>query len=836
VKYRFYTSLMVFVAVFTVIFCTVYMVRDFTKVINFSNMSDMWSLFAFNDSTGHAVFAEVNLDDFVTPPYPVRGDSLIMVGGLPSSQDNYFSLFGTETPRGKLFDIVYLHDDSMYTTTIATHTIPLDLQAQVWIVVILRTLIVIGLISVGIWAYIRRPLSSAVLTLTLFCFALAGEMTVSFATIADIYAGFNLPMWLVISAAMLFGFSTPLWLKLQLLFPRRNPGYAKHRVLFNLLIFLPVLFLAYTALSGETEQLLPGLILRTLMIGLGYALLIRNYKLTVVKLERRQIRLVMLGAAPGLMIYTLFLWAIVLFTEQFMAIPIVYRILLTNSIFLLVLGVPISFGYAIGKYKLLHVEGRLKRGTRFLAVNITLLAIFAGILWSVGNLLLVHFGVDSQTPILILGIILALFFMNLQRRIRNRIEEYFYPERVKLRRLLKDFLASSMVRAEGEKFWIELEEKLADGLSAERIYPVIRIDGKGFFNVDITEPTPFTIGDDFMRRLEAKDNPLLFDEMVASGKIFLSAEQRDWFIERKSAILLPLVTNSGLLGFLVISTKTNGEDFTSEELELLQSFSAQTALVAENLELLGEKLQKEKLQEQLRVAREIQQGLLPQSIPVVPGLDMAPLIKFCLDVAGDYYDVIHLDDGRVVLSIGDVSGKGVGAALIMANLQASLRTTQAMGARLYESASKINRIVYENTPPEMFITFFMVCIDPAGKCMRYVNAGHNPPLLVRRGGTLETLSTGGLLFGIRDTVIYEEDEIQLENGDMILMYTDGVSEAMNSTEEEFGENRLARLTAQYRDLPLSELLTLIEKEVSIFHGSDEYSDDFTLLAARITGN
>jgi sigma-B regulation protein RsbU (phosphoserine phosphatase) len=136
----------------------------------------------------------------------------------------------------------------------------------------------------------------------------------------------------------------------------------------------------------------------------------------------------------------------------------------------------------------------------------------------------------------------------------------------------------------------------------------------------------------------------------------------------------------------------------------------------------------------------------------------------------------------------------------------------------------------------MFITFFMLCIDPVKKRMRYVNAGHNPPLLVRSEGTVEMLSTGGLLFGVADTVIYEEGEIQLGDGDMILMYTDGVSEAMDSAEEEYGEKRLARLAARYRDLPLAELLGLVEKEVSIFHGSDEYSDDFTLLAARISGN
>ncbi|MCK5132355.1 MAG: SpoIIE family protein phosphatase [Candidatus Sabulitectum sp.] len=335
-----------------------------------------------------------------------------------------------------------------------------------------------------------------------------------------------------------------------------------------------------------------------------------------------------------------------------------------------------------------------------------------------------------------------------------------------------------MTRTESARFWEELEEKLADGLSAEKIYPVLRVSGKEFFTVDLDEPAPFSPGDAFVRRLESKDNPLLFDEMMASGKIMLSPEQRDWFIERKSAILLPLVTTSGLLSFLVISSKTNGEDFTAEELELLESFSTQTALVAENLELLGERLEKEKLEEQLKVARNIQQGLLPGKIPSVPGLGMSALIRFCLDVAGDYYDIIPLEDGRVVFSIGDASGKGVGAALLMANLQASLRTAQAMGASLSESAARINKLVYENTPSNMFITFFMICIDPVTKHMRYVNAGHNPPFLIEKDGHEKMLTRGGLLFGVVEDAQYEEGEMTLRSGDMILMYTDGVSEAM----------------------------------------------------------
>ena len=509
------------------------------------------------------------------------------------------------------------------------------------------------------------------------------------------------------------------------------------------------------------------------------------------------------------------------------------KLMITNFMFLLLLLIPVSLAYAFGRYKLLSVEAKLKRGTRFIAVNLLLLLLFLGFLYVFGELILKQFGISNRTPTLVLGLLLAFIFMPTQRIIRKRLEKYFFPERVRLRELLKNFLASNIVRTDSQIFWKELEEKLADGLSAECIYPVLRMADKDGFAVELKEPTPFDIRDEIVKRLEKKDDPILLDELIASGKIMISKEQEEWFLQRKSAVLLPLITNSGLVGFLVISSKTNGEDFTAEELELLANFSAQTALVAENFELLDEKLIKQKLEEQIKVARDIQNGLLPGEIPRRPCLEVEVLIRFCMEVAGDYYDVIPLDDHRTVLSIGDVAGKGIGAAMLMANLQASLRTTQAMGISLRESAFQINRIVYDNTPSEIFISFFMVLIDVKERCMKYVNAGHNPPFLVGQNGHVKMLSKGGVILGVKADEEYEEEEVLLNPGDILFLYTDGVCEAMNCADEEFGENRLIRIVSTNRRLPLSDLVYLIEKEVEVHHGSSDYDDDFTMLVARL---
>jgi len=795
----------------------------------------MWSFVRLDAITSYAPFQEIDLNDFPHPPYPERGDLLVAIEGRPATEENYFNTFSTDTPAGKTIEIMFMHDNVMFTTEIVTRTIPGPLKFQTWLMSILRTLIVISLICAGIWGFSKKSASSAVRTLTLFCFTLAVEMALSSDMIADVYAAFQSPVWLITWFMIIGLSSSSFWLKLHLLFPKRNTVYDKFSIPFNIAIFLPVLILgSLIVFNSRFLLILPVTIYRTLFLVAGFILLIRNYRHAGSFIEKRQTKLVLLCSFAGIAIYILFSWFRYLSTGMNIQLPVQINMLISNITFLLLLPIPVSFIYSFRKYKLLEVEGKVKRSTRFLAVNFMLLIVFIGLLYLFGEFVLKAVGISSQTPTLVLGLVLALVFMPTQRKLRAKIEDYFYPERGRLRNLLRGFLASSMVRTEEDFFWKNLQEKLAEGLSAEKIYPVLRIGEDSRFVAENDEATPFNLSDKLIEQLITKENSILLDEAVESGKISLNEEQTEWFIRRKCAVILPLTVKSGLVGFLVISCKTNGEDFTVEELELLSSFSAQIALVAENIQLLRERIEKQKLEEQMHLARNIQKGLLPENIPPVKGLEIEALIRFCLDVAGDYYDVITRSDGRVILAVGDVAGKGMGPALLMANLQASLRTTQEMQVSLAESAEKINALIYDNTPSELFITFFMISIDAATGRTSYINAGHNPPLLVRGNGRIERLSQGGLLLGVLRNAKYTEGLTDFKIGDTLLMYTDGLSEAMNADEEEFGEDRIISIVSENAEMNLEELLRKIERSVEEFHGSSQYSDDFTLLAVKRT--
>ncbi len=250
---------------------------------------------------------------------------------------------------------------------------------------------------------------------------------------------------------------------------------------------------------------------------------------------------------------------------------------------------------------------------------------------------------------------------------------------------------------------------------------------------------------------------------------------------------------------------------------------------------IEESVEKRKMEEQLALARQIQEGFLPQQLPETPGIGVHGYCEFCLEAAGDYYDVIAWENKKTILAIGDVSGKGAGAALLMANLQASLRTSLPQMNELDKVVFNINNLIDTNTPSGQFITFFVAVYDPETRKLIYVNAGHNPPLLFRNDGkTIEELGEGGGLFlGGMPDMPYEAIEVQLEKDDVLFMFTDGVTEAFNKNQEEFTEEGVKAHISAFRDKPLKNILTSLREHVVRFQGHDRFEDDFTMLIVRV---
>lgn len=243
------------------------------------------------------------------------------------------------------------------------------------------------------------------------------------------------------------------------------------------------------------------------------------------------------------------------------------------------------------------------------------------------------------------------------------------------------------------------------------------------------------------------------------------------------------------------------------------------------------RIEEEHVQE-LEEAREIDRGLLPQSLPPVEACSFSGARLSARSVGGDYFDLLTLDDNRAALCIADVIGKGIPAALLMSNLQAAVRTQAHDNPIPSELCSRLNKSMFRNMPPGKFITFFYGLLDTARRTLTYTNAGHSLPILLRQDGQVLRLDAGGMVLGVFQDSPYAQGEVKLESGDRLVLFTDGVTEARNADGDEFGDERLIRLLDANRTLSPAELKSKVMEAIAEFSNGD-LQDDATLLVMAV---
>jgi serine phosphatase RsbU (regulator of sigma subunit) len=285
-----------------------------------------------------------------------------------------------------------------------------------------------------------------------------------------------------------------------------------------------------------------------------------------------------------------------------------------------------------------------------------------------------------------------------------------------------------------------------------------------------------------------------------------------------------------VIGLVYVDSLQHSHAFTEDDLRVLTALANVAAAKIENVRLLEESLEKRRMEEDMRMAAEIQTGLLPREAPRLAGWDLAGCNRPCRTVGGDYYD-FAIEGGRLLLALGDVSGKGTGAALLMTVLRAAVRAHWTE-PHLAEAVARINRTVCQNVPSSKYVTFFLAALDPATGRLHFVNAGHNPPLLVRAGGEVETLSDGGLVLGMFENVVYDGGHVDLRAGDTLVVYSDGVTETWDPDGEEFGEESLRALAVRNRTLAAEELQAAILREIERFEAGARATDDRTIVVLK----
>jgi len=302
-----------------------------------------------------------------------------------------------------------------------------------------------------------------------------------------------------------------------------------------------------------------------------------------------------------------------------------------------------------------------------------------------------------------------------------------------------------------------------------------------------------------------------------------------------SAMSVPLWNNSEVIGMIYVDTVRRPTSFSKVDLEVLTLLANLSAIKIDHVRLFERDQKMRVLERELQAAAQIQRRLLPGEPPSFEGYEIHGRNDPCHAVGGDYFDFQPRDERRLGIALGDVSGKGMGAALLMATLQASFRAHAATDASPRELVERLNRSVCANAEEDKFITFFYGELDQETHTLQYVNAGHNPPMLFRSDGTLEPLHTGGLILGFQPTIRYAGKEVTLGPGDLLLLFTDGVTEAQDPDDEEFGEERLTEIVRQGIHESATDIAQRIRDGVDRFtRGADSF-DDFTVCVIRRTG-
>jgi phosphoserine phosphatase RsbU/P len=325
--------------------------------------------------------------------------------------------------------------------------------------------------------------------------------------------------------------------------------------------------------------------------------------------------------------------------------------------------------------------------------------------------------------------------------------------------------------------------------------------------------------------------PVLIPDAYADDRFDPTFDKRSGFVTR-SMLCVPMVYKTKIIGVMTVLNRLDQFSFTENDQVMLTIFASQAALAIENAKLLLEAIENERMQKELQVAAEIQNLLIPQKLPKIKNLDISATYLPCQEISGDFYNIIPLDNKKYAFIVADVSGKGIPGAMVVSNMQATLRAYLEQSDDLLSIVSKLNLSIIDQTTDDRYITFFIGIYDENDMTMEYINAGHNPPLHYIKNKEIGRLKTGGIFIGFLPFE-YESANVQLSSGDILVLYTDGLIEAMDTEEVEFSEENVIKIIQKNSKSTSKVIQQNLIDEVTKHVGDKKLEDDFTLVVIKI---
>jgi sigma-B regulation protein RsbU (phosphoserine phosphatase) len=460
-----------------------------------------------------------------------------------------------------------------------------------------------------------------------------------------------------------------------------------------------------------------------------------------------------------------------------------------------------------------------------------------------------------------LGLVTAFIIVHViaRRSLLPRIESHYAPAPYDERKIFFDLGPGSQHVSTIGDLYQHLAEKIRRALDASNAAIFTRDEKTGNFNLRVVASTHEDLSGKrlqldkrafVVRRLINLSTPLVIEpreiETWSQALSALHAGQRE---ERagehevlktiKSTILVQIKQRNELVGILSFGPRRGGFQYSVADREVLMSIAGQLALIIDNARLTERMVLQERLRRELALAAEVQQRLLPSQAPKTNGMEIAGFCEPARGVGGDYYDFIKFDNSQLGVAIADVAGKGMPAALLMSTVQATLRSLTArngsVASDLSSIVSKLNRLLFNSTNGEHYVTFFYAMFDQATQRLTYVNAGHNPPVYLRADDDSEfrQLTSGGLVAGAFEHSAYEQETVQMRSNDLLFLYTDGLTEALNVDGEEFGTSRMMETLKSIASLSADQIRDVVARRVKEWCAGMSLYDDLTFVVMKV---
>ncbi|MCI0448383.1 MAG: SpoIIE family protein phosphatase [Chlorobi bacterium] len=824
-----------FLGIFLVIFTLMAAYLGFSSVININREGTTGMRITSAEDPIYLIISNITEDYPAYNSGLMNGDTIIKINGIPVSDKEAIKREIAKKDIGSraVYTIKrgdFIKDYPMQYVSLA--------QLEKLIVFLFRTIpvtLLFAYLIVGLWGIFKSPYANETILIAMFCFCFGSFMYATVQTGTDPenfvrkYLYFD-SLREFVSYIMWLGSS--FWMLLFAVFPKKIRFYENHKIISLLFIFLlPIIVIMMSLMSVDNNTL--NILVITLMfinMSVGIILLTRNSRIATTALEKRQIRLMLFGIKYGAISIGIG-WLIVLFTQFIFSEQISDNVVIISFIIFLIceiggLIIPFTFLNSFFQNKLLETESALKRRVRYVGVTIGLLGVYLFAIFLLGRLSISIFEIKDPTVIIVMVLLLSLTFTPINKRLLKWIDETFYPEKTKYANSFKEFMHRISGQIESGELLSELSRWVQ---KTTGIVPVIPFALGNELALQI--PFRHDESDSVIHRIRS-GSKFFWDEISERSRITVDENEIEWVRENEISVTIPMISQGELVGVLNLGKKLNDEDFTAEDLDILSQASNQAALALQNLKLQSAYIEKKRMDKELEMARNIQRRLMPQEIPVVRGLEIYGESRPCKEVAGDYYDIINTEDGYTIMVIADVSGKGAGAAMIMANLQASIRVGIEISEDFTDFIYRINNHIYRSTSPSEFITFFMGIWEPKSKTLHYINAGHNPAILINRENNIKALSATGLILGILPDQKYERASVMIEDGSLLAIFTDGLEEALNRRNELFSQERIIQCLMSSKHLGPREIIKSVNTRVIEFCEGNPLHDDLTMIVAK----